>query len=148
LWEVLKKSFPKKTHFQRLENRVSEGMPDCYICMNGVPLWVELKMIKNDRAKVQKSQIAWHLAHSRCGGVSFFLLHAPLQGDVFLFDGALALQIHGSCISDLRPAALYIGDTCGLPAALRPAALDLWNRETQTCDLRPAPLYTQEKMRN
>tara|TARA_B100001057_G_scaffold465239_1_gene521177 strand:+ start:746 stop:1096 length:351 start_codon:yes stop_codon:yes gene_type:complete len=116
--------------------------------MNGVPLWVELKMIKNDRAKVQKSQIAWHLAHSRCGGVSFFLLHAPLQGDVFLFDGALALQIHGSCISDLRPAALYIGDTCGLPAALRPAALDLWNRETQTCDLRPAPLYTQEKMRN
>lgn len=133
----MKKHFPKKTHSQRIENRVSEGMPDCYICMDGIPLWVELKIIKNDRVSIRPSQIAWHLSHSRCNGVSFFLLHEPRQGDVFLFEGGLAFEIHGSCVSDLRPAALYIGSASGLPATLRPAAYDLWKKGAQ--DLRPAP---------
>ena len=134
----MKQNLPKKTHCERIENRTGEGMPDVYLCIDGVPIWLELKLTKTNRVKVSKSQIAWHSSHSRCGGVSFFLLHDPSTSDLFLFDGALAIEIHGSRIDDLRPAALYIGDMSGLIESLRPAACDLWYR-SMTCGLRPAP---------
>ena len=98
-------------------------MPDVYLCMDGVPIWSELKIIKNGKVSVSKSQIAWHLGHTRCNGVSFFLLHCPSTGDVFLFDGGLAAKLQGSRIDDLRSA----------PSALRTCALARWN-----CDLQPA----------
>ena len=101
-------------------------MPDVYICLSGVPVWLELKIVKNNRVSVSKSQIAWHLAHTRCKGASFFLLHEPLTGDVFLFGGDKVLELQGSGLDDLRPAALYIGKMDGLACALRPAALDMW----------------------
>lgn len=129
LWQSLKKHFPKKTHYQRIENRVSEGMPDCYICMDGVPIWCELKIIKDNRIRLQPSQIAWHLSHSRCGGVSFFLAYAPSEGLAFLFDGDSAAQIQGARFEVLRPAALFSGMIRDVPAALRPAACDLWSIE-------------------
>ncbi len=87
--EIVEADLPNKTHAQRVENRSTQGMPDVYLCMDGVPFWLELKIIKNNRVLVSKSQIAWNLAHSRCGGVSFFLLHAPSTGDVFLFEGKI-----------------------------------------------------------
>ena len=102
-------------------------MPDVYICMDGVPLWVELKIIKNNRVSVSKSQIAWHSAHNRCGGVSFFLLHDPCQGDLYLFGGASTLDLGASCVSDLRPAALFIGSMRDLVKVLRPVALASWS---------------------
>jgi hypothetical protein len=107
----LKQKLPKKTHCQRLENRVSEGMPDVYI---------------HSKVSISKSQIAWHLAHTRCGGVSFFLLHDPSSGDVILFEGGKVTEIHGSRIDALRPAALYDGSMSDFPAALRLAARDSW----------------------
>lgn len=102
--------------------------------MDGVPVWLELKIIKSGRVRISKSQIAWHLGHTRCKGVSFFLLHDPIEGGLFLFDGGLAAKLHGSRIDDLRPAAQYVGDMSGLPAALRAAARESWS-----CALRPAP---------
>ncbi len=122
----MKQKLPRKTYCQRLENRVSEGMPDVYMCMDSVVIWLELKIIKHSKVSVSKSQIAWHLGHSRCGGVSFFLLHEPSSGDVFLFDGGKVLEIHGSRIDVLRPAALYVGCMSDFPAALRLAARDAW----------------------
>lgn len=109
-------------------------MPDVYVCMDGVPFWLELKIIKNNRVSVSKSQIAWNLAHSRCGGVSFFLLHAPSTGDVFLFEGRHALEIHDSRIDDLcacGPAPSWYGPLRELPANLRPAALSLWGAKLE-----------------
>jgi len=102
--------------------------------MDGVPVWAELKITKNDRFTISKSQIAWHLGHSRCGGVSFFLVHEPPTGLVFLFDGGLAPELHGSRLSVLRPAALWCGDIGAAPCALRAVAHDRWS-----CALRPAP---------
>lgn len=134
LWNSLRQKLPKKTHCQRIENRAGEGMPDVYLCMDGVPVWAELKITKNDRFTISKSQIAWHLGHSRCGGVSFFLVHEPPTGLVFLFDGGLAAQLHGSRLSVLRPAARWYGDIASAPCALRAAAHESWS-----CVLRPAP---------
>jgi hypothetical protein len=130
----LRQKLPKKTHCQRIENRAGEGMPDVYLCMDGVPVWAELKITKNDRFTISKSQIAWHLGHSRCGGVSFFLVHEPPTGLVFLFDGGSAAELHGSRLSVLRPAALWCGDIGSAPCALRAVAHDRWS-----CVLRPAP---------
>ena len=101
-------------------------MPDVYLCIDGVPIWCELKIIKAGRVALSKSQIVWHLSHTRCNGVSFFLLHEPSSGDVFLFDGGKVLEIHGSRIDVLRPAALYVGCMSDFPAALRDAARDAW----------------------
>ena len=130
----MRQKLPKKTHFQRIENRAGEGMPDVYLCMDGVPVWAELKITKNDRFTISKSQIAWHLGHSRCGGVSFFLVHEASTGLVFLFDGGLAAELHGSRLSVLRPAARWYGDIASAPCALRLAAYESWS-----CALRPAP---------
>jgi len=129
---------PKRTHYQRIENRAGEGMPDVYICMDGVPLWVELKIIKNNRVSVSKSQMAWHSAHNRCGGVSFFLLHDPCQGDLYLFGGASTLDLGASCISDLRPASLYVGKMAGAVRELRACGLAAWTGSFAACALRPA----------
>ena len=134
LWNLLKQKLPKKTHFQRIENRAGEGMPDVYMCMDGVPVWVELKTTKTDRVSVSKSQTAWHLAHSRCGGVSFFLVNGPCPRSVYLFDGSLAAELQGSKLSVLRPAARWYGDIDAAPCALRLAAHVSWS-----CALRPAP---------
>ena len=133
-WNSLKQKLPKKTHCQRIENRAGEGMPDVYLCMDGVPVWLELKITKNDRVSVSKSQIAWHLAHSRCGGVSFFLVNDPSEGVLFLFDGSLAAQLQDTKVSVLRPAARWYGDMAAAPCALRLAAHESWS-----CVLRPAP---------
>jgi len=101
-------------------------MPDCYLCIDGVPVWVELKIIKSNGLTLQPSQIAWHTSHSRCGGVSFFLAYRPSDGLAFLFDGGLAAQIQGSRFDDLRPAARFSGDLSSCASALRPAACALW----------------------
>ena len=127
LWNSLKQYLPKKSHAQRIENRVSEGMPDCYICIDGVPIWVELKIIKNNRIDIRPSQIAWHTSHSRCGGVSFILSYTASEGLAFLFEGGLASQIQGSRFDDLRPSALFSGSKAEVMQHLRPAACDLWS---------------------
>jgi hypothetical protein len=127
LWNSFRQHLPKKSHAQRIENRVSEGMPDCYICIDGVPIWVELKIIKNNRIDIRPSQIAWHTSHSRCGGVSFILGYTPTERLAFLFEGGIAPQIQGSRFDDLRPAALWSGNLAACALALRPAACDLWS---------------------
>ena len=81
-------------------------MPDVYLCIDGVPIWLELKLTKTNRVKVSKSQIAWHSSHSRCGGVSFFLLHDPSTSDLFLFEGGRATEV-GAVGLDAEP--LYRG---------------------------------------
>lgn len=139
----MRQKLPKKTHYQRIENRTGQGMPDVYMCMDGVPIWAELKIIKNDRVSVSISQIAWHTAHKRCGGVSFFLLTPPSRGDAILFDGALAAQFQDSRITALRPAALYIGELAGVPCALRALSMDMWSCGPASCG--PADMIEAQK---
>jgi len=99
--------------------------------MNGVPVWCELKIIKNNRVSLSTSQIAWHLAHTRCGGASFFLVHDPSTGDVFLFDGGKAAVIHESRTIDLcapapAPAYVWKGPLRAAGEALRACAVESW----------------------
>ena len=99
---ILKQNLPKKTFFQRIENRVGEGIPDTFICMDGYNFFIELKIIKNNRIILQKSQIAWNIKYSRCNGVSFFLASSPKERCLFLFEGQKALEIQGSRVEDIE----------------------------------------------
>jgi Holliday junction resolvase len=70
--------------------------------MNGNVFFIELKIIKNNRITIQKSQIAWHISYDRSNGISFFLASRPKEGDLFLFEGGKSLEIQGSRIEDIE----------------------------------------------
>tara|TARA_Y100000401_G_C8275317_1_gene200543 strand:- start:117 stop:404 length:288 start_codon:yes stop_codon:yes gene_type:complete len=70
--------------------------------MNGNVFFIELKIIKNNRITIQKSQIAWHIKYNQCNGVSFFLASRPKERDLFLFEGGKSLEIQGSRIEDIE----------------------------------------------
>jgi penicillin-binding protein-related factor A (putative recombinase) len=93
LWLQLKKNLPPKTHYQRIENRVSNGMCDTFLCHNGKSVFVELKTTKNNKILLQTSQIAWNMSLFNAKGLSFFLVKHLLTSDLFLFEGGQAIEI-------------------------------------------------------
>ena len=84
----MKKHIPKTWHITRIENRYGGGVPDVYICAEGKPFWLELKVTKNHRVDISAHQVAWHFAHSRANGVSFFLVSPLSSPTLYLFEGA------------------------------------------------------------
>ena len=86
-WKNLKKHLPNSWHVSRIENRFGGGIPDVYMCIDGKSLWIELKVTKNYKVSVSSHQIAWHFAHSKANGVSFFLVKALSSSNLYLFDG-------------------------------------------------------------
>jgi len=64
-----------------------------YLIWNGVPIWVELKVVKTNKVSLSPTQIAWHTSHSDSGGVSFILVKHLGQGTVFLFEGRGARSV-------------------------------------------------------
>ena len=93
LWLLLKKNLPPKTHYQRIENRVSNGMCDTFLCHNGKSVFIELKTTKNNSILLQKSQIAWNMSLFYSKGLSFFLVKHLLTSDLFLFGGGQAIDL-------------------------------------------------------
>ena len=93
LWLLLKKNLPPKTHYQRIENRVSNGMCDTFLCHNGRSVFIELKTTKNNSILLQKSQIAWNMSLFYSKGLSFFLVKHLLTSDLFLFGGGQAIDL-------------------------------------------------------
>jgi penicillin-binding protein-related factor A (putative recombinase) len=93
LWLQLKKNLPPKTHYQRIENRVSNGMCDTFLCHNGRSVFVELKTTKNNKILLQTSQIAWNMSLFNAKGLSFFLVKHLLTSDLFLFEGRQAIEL-------------------------------------------------------
>jgi len=89
----LKKNLPPKTHYQRIENRVSNGMCDTFLCHNGISVFVELKTTKNNHILLQRSQIAWNMSLFNSKGLSFFLVKHLLTSDLFLFEGSQAIEL-------------------------------------------------------
>ena len=94
LWLQLKKNLPPKTHYQRIENRVSNGMCDTFLCHNGISVFVELKATKSNHVLVQRSQIAWNMSLFSSKGLSFFLVKHLLTSDLFLFEGGQAIELY------------------------------------------------------
>ena len=89
----MKKSLPKTWHISRIENRYGGGIPDVYICADGKSFWLELKVTKNHRVSISSHQIAWHYAHYRAKGVSFFLVKTLSSPTLYLFDGVRGREL-------------------------------------------------------
>ena len=89
----MKKNLPPKTHYQRIENRVSNGMCDTFLCHDGKSVFVELKTTKNNHVLLQRSQIAWNMSLFTSKGLSFFLVKHLLTSDLFLFGGGQAIDL-------------------------------------------------------
>ena len=119
-WQQLKKVLPKKTHTTRIENRAGSGVPDVHIVHEGVAVWVELKVAKANKVNVRPSQIAWNMAYSAAGGISFFLVSRPSKGDLFLFEGGKALDLAACGLNDPDLSPVFHGSSlaacvsCGL----------------------------------
>ena len=62
-------------------------MPDVYAIWDGLPIWLELKVITANSVKLSPQQVAWHTAHSHAGGLSFFLIKRSKDRGLFLFEG-------------------------------------------------------------
>ena len=92
-WNTIRNNLPKGSQAWRLENRVAAGMPDCYIMIDGHPLWIELKVAKSNSVRLSPQQIAWHVSHSHAGGHSLVLVKRSIQGTLFLFEGREARDV-------------------------------------------------------
>ena len=89
----MKKNLPPKTHYQRIENRVSNGMCDTFLCHDGKSVFVELKQLK--------TTIFYCKGHKLLGicpiyfkRVVFFLVKHLLTSDLFLFGGGQAIELY------------------------------------------------------
>ena len=97
LWKSLQAKLPKNWHTTRIENRFGGGIPDVHICADGLPFWIELKVTKTNRVNVSAHQVAWNFAYCKSGGVSFFLVKALEESNLYLFDGSRGRELaeHG-----------------------------------------------------
>jgi hypothetical protein len=92
-WNTIRKNLPKNCYAWRVENRVTAGMPDVYAIWEGLPIWLELKVIKANAVSLSPQQVAWHTAHSHVGGLSFILVKHLSSGTLFLFEGHRGREI-------------------------------------------------------
>jgi len=97
----MKEKIPPNWYTVRIENRFGGGVPDVYVCAEGVSFWIELKSTITSRVLVSSHQIAWHYAHYRAGGVSFFLVSPLSSSHLYLFEGVngQGLMDHGLSVN-------------------------------------------------
>jgi len=133
LWNNLRANFPKSWHTTRIENRFGGGIPDVHICAEGLPFWLELKVTKTNRVNVSAHQVAWNFAYCKSGGVSFFLVKALEQSNLYLFDGSRGRELaeHGlksGRVGDHGPESVGSGSVGSGPGTMVPC---LWSGSDQ-----------------
>jgi len=110
-------------------------MPDVYILWEGLPLWIELKVIKANSIKLSPQQVAWHTAHSHAGGLSFILVKRSKDGGLFLFEGRDGRSVASEGVACGRGSRFEVlGEVFD---ALRACGLDHYEKLLRPCGLRP-----------
>ena len=92
LWKLVKENL-SDIHWTRIENRVGQGIPDCYGIKNGISVWVELKVIHSKKIKLSPFQKSWHFTHSLKGGRSFIIATTLPYRLLYIFGGFVAPSI-------------------------------------------------------
>jgi Holliday junction resolvase len=111
---------PPKTQATRIENRHGGGVPDLFLQMDGVGLWVELKVEKSSRVLLTPNQVAWHLRHAACGGRSYVMCRCPASPKVVIVPGSSAALVASEGLSPCVPVIA----TDDVAEALRALRLD------------------------
>jgi len=92
LWKELKENL-KKFHLTRFENWAVPGVPDVHGCKDGIPFWIELKVMKGNKIKLSPHQIMWNYKYSLYGGRSFIMAEHLGQRLLHIFPGSLVHSI-------------------------------------------------------
>jgi len=92
LWKRLKKSL-KDFHLTRFENWAVPGVPDVHGCKDGIPFWIELKVMKGNKINLSPHQIMWNYKYSLYGGRSFIMAEHLGQRLLHIFPGSLVHSI-------------------------------------------------------
>jgi hypothetical protein len=102
LWRVLRDGITD-IHWVRIESWASPGVPDVNGCAEFGEFWIELKIIKNNRAILSPHQIAWHLIRSRYCGRSYILAREAAKTPLILFSGGQAKDLADKKIGEISP---------------------------------------------
>jgi len=106
-------------------------MPDVYAIWDGLPIWLELKVISGNKVNLSPQQVAWHTSHSHAGGLSFILVKSTKDRGLFLFEGRhgrLVASEGVSCSEGLR-----FEDRDSMWDGLRTAVLGHYERVLRPC---------------
>ena len=100
LLNTIRQNLPKKCFATRIENKHGGGVPDIHMIWDHIPLWIELKTVKNNAVKISPHQIAWYMAYYARGGASFSWSSTLSTRHIYLFEGC-----QGPDLLDKGPAA-------------------------------------------
>ena len=101
-WNQIRANLPKKSLATRIENKHGGGIPDVHLLMDGLPIWIELKVTNANAVKLSPHQVAWHTAYWARGGLSFILVKTLGSRSLFLFRGSEALPLARGGVSEAQ----------------------------------------------
>lgn len=105
LWHNIRDNLPQ-VQWTRFENWAVPGVPDVHGIDQGVNIFIELKITKNNRINLSPFQIAWNYKHSLKGGRAFIIAEALGLGALCVFPSSIVHSI-ASIGLDARPIYTY-----------------------------------------
>ena len=136
LWSWLsgttKKHFKHDLHLNRIENSVSQGMPDVEGCLRRVQFWIELKCEKRPanwgtkvRPKFRPAQPPWLRRRIEAGGRAFVLLQVGAGRDArrYLVRGDLADEMAAGVTEDWLESVSFVNPKAAARSIISAAAL-------------------------
>ena len=121
-WKKIK-SNSSKIIWTRIEAITPLGLPDLNGFFNDPEkgrgdLWVELKIIHDNRIRISKHQISWHFHRNKMGGKSFIMATPLPRGAISVYSGGR--------VKDLVTQGLNL-EPCGLfPEPIDWSGLETW----------------------
>lgn len=78
-------------HVSNIEShQTSAGIPDMNIYLQRQDLWLELKVIRDEKVTMRATQRRWHLDRYEHGGLSWVLVLDPKSEDILVVPGDVA----------------------------------------------------------
>lgn len=83
-WQLIKPQF-NLCDPQRIEVTSGRGVPDVNLIINGVEVWLELKVAYKSQFFLRKEQYVWGCRRAKRGGRVFVLGYAPETATTFIW---------------------------------------------------------------
>ena len=103
LWHEVKENLPQ-VQWTRFENWAVPGVPDVHGIDQGIDIFIELKITKNNRINLSPFQIAWNYKHSLKGGRSFIIAKTLSPRALCVFPGSI---VHSIASKGLEATPIY-----------------------------------------
>lgn len=116
-WTTLRSHLVKmgtRVHIQRLEDKLTGGIPDTNFCVDGVEVWLEGKFLKDlpkrestkVKVELRADQALWLETRQRAGGYAFVWIRVRDVGWM-LFDGRFRALQDGIPLVDFMQEPIY-----------------------------------------